>query len=75
MKECGADLLTVHAEACTPSGPDAGDLSGRRACARAVALNPATPLEAIRYVYDRLDMVLLMTVNPGIRGPVLSCRP
>jgi ribulose-phosphate 3-epimerase len=33
-----------------------------------VALNPATPLEAIRYVLDRLDFVLIMTVNPGFAG-------
>ena len=40
----------------------------------AVALNPATPLEAIRYVYDKLDMVLQMTVNPGFGGTVLHTR-
>ena len=33
-----------------------------------VALNPATPLEAIEYVLDRLDLVLVMTVNPGFGG-------
>ena len=66
-KKSGADGMTVHVEACQ-------DLPGtlraiREAGMRAgVALNPATPLENIQYVYDRLDMVLLMTVNPGYGG-------
>ena len=63
MKESGADLLTVHAEACTHLDRTLSAIreAGMKA---AVALNPATPLEAIRYVYDKLDMVLQMTVNP-----------
>ena len=67
MKESGADLLTVHAEACTHLGRTLSAIreAGMKA---AVALNPATPLEAIRYVYDKLDMVLQMTVNPGFGG-------
>ena len=67
MKQCGADQLTVHAEACRHL--DRTLASIREAGMRAgVALNPATPLENIQYVYDRLDMVLLMTVNPGYGG-------
>lgn len=67
MKESGADLLTVHAEACTHLDRTLSTIreAGMKA---AVALNPATPLEAIRYVYDKLDMVLQMTVNPGFGG-------
>ena len=67
MKESGADLLTVHAEACTHLDRTLSAIreAGMKA---AVALNPATPLEAIRYVYDKLDMVLQMTVNPGFGG-------
>lgn len=67
MKESGADLLTVHAEACTHLDRTLSAIRevGMKA---AVALNPATPLEAIRYVYDKLDMVLQMTVNPGFGG-------
>ena len=67
MKEAGADLVTVHAEACThldrtlSSIKEAGMKSG-------VALNPATPLAVIDYVMDKADMVLLMSVNPGFGG-------
>ena len=67
MKDSGADLITVHAEACThldrvlQTIHEAGLKSG-------VALNPATPLNVIDYVLDKTDMVLLMTVNPGFGG-------
>ena len=65
--EAGADLIIVHAEA----GPhldrslQAIRSLGKRA---GVALNPATPPEAIGYVLDRLDLVLVMSVNPGFGG-------
>ncbi|MEO0958998.1 MAG: ribulose-phosphate 3-epimerase [Pseudomonadota bacterium] len=65
--EAGADVLTAHAEA----GPhldrtlqairDAG-------CRAGVALNPATPAEAVAHVLDRIDLVCVMTVNPGFGG-------
>ena len=65
--EAGCDGLTVHAEA----GPHLDrslqlirDL-GLRA---GVALNPATPESAVEYVLDRLDLILVMTVNPGFGG-------
>lgn len=65
--KAGADIVTVHAEA----GPHL-DRSlqlvrslGRKA---GVALCPATPASAIAHVLDRLDLVLVMTVNPGFGG-------
>jgi ribulose-phosphate 3-epimerase len=65
--EAGADLITVHAEA----GPHL-DRSlqtvkhlGKKA---GVSLNPATPESAIEHVLDRLDLILIMTVNPGFGG-------
>lgn len=65
--ELGADIITVHAEACTHLDRVIGQIKdcGKRA---AVALNPATPLSAIEYVLDQLDMVLVMSVNPGYGG-------
>ena len=63
----GADIVTVHAEACTHLDrvvhqiKDAGMMAG-------VALNPATPLSVLEYVLPDLDMVLLMSVNPGYGG-------
>ncbi len=65
--EAGADILSIHAEA----GPhlhrslqavrDLGVKAG-------VALNPATPAEAIEYVLDQIDLICVMTVNPGFGG-------
>lgn len=63
----GADIVTVHAEACIHLDrvvhqiKDAGMMAG-------VALNPATPLSVLDYVLPDLDMVLLMSVNPGYGG-------
>lgn len=63
----GADGITVHAEACPHLDRtlDAIRALGKRA---GVALNPATPPEVIEYVLDRLDLVLVMSVNPGFGG-------
>ena len=63
----GADVISVHAEA----GPHLDrSLEAIRALgARAgAAINPATPVSAIEHVLDRLDVVLVMTVNPGFGG-------
>ncbi len=63
----GADIITVHAEA----GPhldrslQAIRTLGRKA---GVSLNPATPVSAIAHVLDRVDLVLVMSVNPGFGG-------
>lgn len=65
--DAGADIITVHAEA----GPhldrslQAIRLLGKKAGA---SLNPSTPESVIEYVLDRLDLILLMTVNPGFGG-------
>ena len=65
--QAGADFITVHAEATdhlqrvlkqiTQCGKKPG-----------VVLNPATPLEMVRYILDDVDMILLMSVNPGYGG-------
>ena len=63
----GADWLTVHAEACPHLQRTLNQI--REAGARAgVALNPATPLSTLDYVLDDLDLVLVMSVNPGFGG-------
>lgn len=65
--ESGADIITVHAEACLHLHRTLQQIRhiGKKC---AVALNPATPLSALDYVWEDLDMVLLMTVNPGFGG-------
>jgi ribulose-phosphate 3-epimerase len=65
--EAGADLMTVHAEA----GPhlhrsiQTVKALGKKA---GLALNPATPVEAVDYVIDDLDVIMVMSVNPGFGG-------
>jgi len=71
--DAGADVITVHAEA----GPHLHRTlqlvksMGKRA---GVSLNPATPAEAIDNVLDELDLVLVMTVNPGFGGQAFIPR-
>ncbi len=69
----GAQLITVHAEACTHLHrviqliKTLRTATGERVRA-GVALNPGTPPEAARYVLDDVDLVLVMSVNPGFGG-------
>lgn len=68
--EAGADLITVHAEACRHLDRTISLIKSRGLLA-GVALNPATPLSAIEWVLPMVDMVLIMTVNPGFGGQKL----
>ena len=67
FKDLGADVLTVHIEACTHlhrtlnAIRDLGMKAG-------VALNPHTPVETLKYVLTEIDLVCLMSVNPGFGG-------
>ena len=65
--EAGADGITVHAEACRHLDRTVQHI---KACGKkaAVALNPATPLVAVEDILPELDMVLIMSVNPGCGG-------
>jgi len=65
--EAGANIITVHAEAATHLHRTIQFIRDQGA-RPAVALNPATPLDTLEYVLSHLDMVLLMTVNPGFGG-------
>ncbi len=63
----GADRVTVHAEACPHLHRTLAQI--RELGAKAgVALNPATPLSAVAHVLDQIDLLLVMTVNPGFGG-------
>lgn len=65
--DAGADMLVIHAEATRHLQRTLAEI--RRLGMRAgVALNPATPLNVLDYVLDDVDMVLLMSVNPGFGG-------
>lgn len=63
----GAEIITVHAEACPHLDRTLSRIR-ELGCRAGVSLNPHTPADVIRHVLDRLDLVLVMTVNPGFGG-------
>ena len=67
MKKAGADLLCVHQEACRHLNRTIRQIHslGMRA---GVALNPATPVSMLESVLEQVDMILLMSVDPGFGG-------
>jgi len=65
--QAGADIITVHAEAC-PHLHRTIQLIKSQNVKAAVSLNPATSLTVLEHVLEDLDMVLLMSVNPGFGG-------
>jgi len=65
--DAGCSRLIVHAEACTHLHRTLGNINDLGAAA-AVALNPATPAWAVGHVLDLVDLILVMTVNPGFGG-------
>ena len=68
--DAGASILTVHAE-CTPHLQRVLQLIRSCGVKAGVALNPATPLDELRWVMDDVDLILIMTVNPGFGGQKL----
>jgi ribulose-phosphate 3-epimerase len=65
--KAGADVLTIHAEAAPHLDRQLARIR-ELGCKAGVALNPATPLEMVREVAAQLDLLLVMTVNPGYGG-------
>lgn len=65
--EAGASILTVHAEACPHLHRTIQQIKAAGVKA-GVSLNPSTPVSAVDYVLEDLDMVLVMSVNPGFGG-------
>ena len=67
LKAAGADLLCVHQEACRHLDRTINQIKelGMKV---GMALNPATPVETLSCVLDQVDMILLMSVNPGFGG-------
>ncbi len=65
----GADCITIHAESCVHLDSTIEKIRyfGVKA---GVALNPSTPLHVLEYVLHKLDVVLVMTVNPGFAGQI-----
>lgn len=65
--KAGADYITVHVEAA-PHLHRTLEQIKKQGVKSGVVLNPATPADSIKYVLDSIDIVLLMTVNPGFGG-------
>jgi ribulose-phosphate 3-epimerase len=65
--EAGADIISVHAEACRHLHRTIQSIKDKGIKA-AVALNPATPINQLDCILEDIDMILLMTVNPGFGG-------
>ncbi|MEA3201388.1 MAG: ribulose-phosphate 3-epimerase [Thermoplasmata archaeon] len=65
--KAGATGLTVHAEACPHLHRTIQEIK-ENGCRAGVAINPATPLSAVEHVLGDLDLLLVMTVNPGFGG-------
>ena len=65
--EAGADIITVHVEACKHLNRTIAKIK-EVGCKAGVSLNPSTSLNGLEYVLSELDMVLIMSVNPGFGG-------
>jgi len=65
--DAGADIITVHAEACKHLHRSIQQIKARGKLA-GVSLNPATPPDVLEYVMDDVDLILCMSVNPGFGG-------
>lgn len=65
--KAGSDMITIHAEAC-PSPRDVLKQIKNLGLKAGISINPPTPLSAIKDVLDYADMVLIMSVNPGLGG-------
>jgi ribulose-phosphate 3-epimerase len=67
FKQAGADILCVHYEACTHLHRTIQEIK-QQGMKAGVALNPHTPAEVLRDILTEVDMVLIMSVNPGFGG-------
>ena len=74
VAEAGADIITVHAEACTALERTI-DIIKSMGLLAGVAINPNTPVSEIEYLLPKVDMVLIMTVYPGLGGQkiIIDC--
>lgn len=67
MADAGADIITIHAETA-PHLDRLLDEIRELGCKAGVSLNPSTPEEVLNYVLEKIDQILIMSVNPGFGG-------
>lgn len=65
--DAGADIITIHAES-TPHLDRTLSFIRSLGCKAGISLTPSTPEDVLRYVLDKVDLILVMTVNPGFGG-------
>ncbi|MCF6361407.1 MAG: ribulose-phosphate 3-epimerase [Cyclobacteriaceae bacterium] len=65
--KAGAGYITVHAEACPHLHRNIQQIKGL-GCKAGVSLNPHTPIEVLKHIINEIDLVLIMSVNPGFGG-------
>lgn len=65
--KAGSNIITVHAEACTHLHRTISKIK-ELGCKAGVSFNPHTPVDSLKYVLELVDLVLIMTVNPGFGG-------
>ncbi len=71
FRKAGADLITVHAEACQHLYKTVTKIK-RLGMRCGVAISPATPLDVLDYIVQEVDLILVMTVSPGFGGQKLQ---
>lgn len=67
FRDAGADIITVHWETCPHLHRTLSEIR-RLGCKAGVSLNPSTPVDGLAHVLDQLDLILIMSVNPGFGG-------
>jgi ribulose-phosphate 3-epimerase len=65
--DAGADIITVHSETCTHLERTISYIKSH-GCKAGVSFNPHTPVDSLKYILEIIDLVLIMTVNPGFGG-------
>lgn len=65
--KAGSNIITVHAEACTHLHRTVSKIK-ELGCKAGISFNPHTPIDSLKYVLEIVDLVLVMTVNPGFGG-------
>lgn len=75
--KAGADFITVHAEACEDNLEETVDLIKSFGCKAGVSIKPKTSVDLIKNILHKLDLVLIMTVEPGFGGQnfIMDCLP
>jgi ribulose-phosphate 3-epimerase len=75
--KAGSDFITIHAEACENNLEETIDLIKSFGIKAGVSVKPKTPIDAVKKILHKLDLILIMTVEPGFGGQsfIMECLP